>query len=99
MHGGNGDRCGMDWAAGMEQVLHCGVNRDLEFCLQRCGQGGFRLNNGGELHREMELLEFPPDAKMIAAEGTCAYDGDAGWRGLRQTRSSYFPSTALRQRA
>ena len=89
--GGNADGCRvkLDLTArpSFETGVDGGVDGDAPLLSERGGARGLRLNDRGQPDGATALLEIAIDAEMVAAEGSCAYNGDA-YQGIshRQRR-------------
>lgn len=75
MHGGHGDRGGVEIEIGGEEILHRGIDRDAVLRLRLCGARGVRLESGDKLDACSGILELAVDAEMVAPEGSAACHG------------------------
>src|SRR5271168_3633514 len=79
--GGHADGCRVytDFSAGagVQAGANGRVDGDLPLLNQRGGVGRLRLNDGSQPDELGALFEIAIDTEMVAAEGSCATDGDA----------------------
>jgi hypothetical protein len=70
---------------GFETGVDGGVDGDTPLLSERGGTRGLRLNDRGQPDGPTALLEIAIDAEMVAAEGSCAYNGDV-YQGISHRR-------------
>jgi hypothetical protein len=97
VHGGDGDRGGVNLEIGSQQLSHSCEDGDVVFGGMIGGTRGVGLNSSDQGNALASLFQFAIDAEVIAAERSSSGNGNFQ-NGLAHYADAPLPSTALRQR-